>query len=146
MISFAPELDLTAPVPGTANWAWVTVGRGDGGREELRDKLVVVEGEEKQLEERNPRLLVASSVSICLNFANGDIGLFFAGLLEGRGDEGVEAEEKEELGFARVGLDLMRGLVHFESVLPFFTSNPAPFSGTFSFSHFLSPLLKMLSQ
>ena len=43
MISFAPELDLTAPVPGTANWAWVTVGHGDGGREELRDKLVMVE-------------------------------------------------------------------------------------------------------
>ena len=136
MISFAPELDLTAPVPGTANWAWVTVGRGDGGREELRDKLVVVQGEETELEGRNleeeiidfffsrhlcltyPRLLVASSVSICLNFANGDIGLFFAGLLKGREDEGVDAEEKGELGFARVGLDLMRGLVHFESVLP----------------------------
>jgi len=54
MISFAPELDLTAPVPGTDNWAWVTVGRGDGGREELRDKLVVVEGAEKELEEGDP--------------------------------------------------------------------------------------------
>ena len=44
--------------------------------------------------------------------------MFFDGLLEGRENEGVDAEEKEELGFARVGLDLMRGLVHFESVLP----------------------------
>jgi len=72
--------------------------------------------------------------------------LVFAGLLEGREDEGVDAEEKEELGFARVGLDLMRGLVHFEFVLPFFTSNPAPFSGTFSFLYFLSLLIKMLPQ
>jgi len=54
MISFAPELDLTAPVPGTANWAWVTVGRGDGGREEFRDKLVVVEGAEKEFKEEDP--------------------------------------------------------------------------------------------
>ena len=43
MISFAPELDLAAPVPGTDICAWVTVGRGDGGREELRNKLVMVE-------------------------------------------------------------------------------------------------------
>ena len=53
MISFAPELDLTAPVPGTANWAWVTVGRGEGGKEELRDKLVVVEGAEKEFKEED---------------------------------------------------------------------------------------------
>ena len=53
MMSFARELDLTAPVPGTANCAWVTVGRRDGGREELRDKLVIVEGAEKELEERS---------------------------------------------------------------------------------------------
>jgi len=70
--------------------------------------------------------------------------LFFAGLLEGRDDIGVDSEDKEELGFARIGLDLMRGLVHFEFVLHFFTSNPAPFSGTFSFSYVLSLLIKML--
>ena len=44
--------------------------------------------------------------------------MFFASLLEIREDEGVDEEEKEELGFSRIGLDLMRGLVHFEFVLP----------------------------
>jgi len=142
MISFAPELDLTAPVPGTANWAWVTVGRGDGGREELRDKLVVGEGAEKECGEEDPLLLAAWPVSICLNFANGDIVLSFAGLLEDVGeDESVDAEEKGELSFARVELDL-----HFVSTFPLFTFNSFSFSGTCSFSYVVSLLFKLVSQ
>ena len=41
MISFAPEPDLAATVPGADSCAWVKVGRGEGGREELRDRLVI---------------------------------------------------------------------------------------------------------
>jgi len=140
MISFAPELDLTFPVPGTANCAWVTVGRGDGGSEELRDKLVM--GAEKECWEEDPLLHAAWPVSICLNFANGDICLSFTGLLEDVvEDESVDAEEKGELSFARVGLDL-----HLGSAFPLFTSNSFSFSGTCSLSYLLSLLIKLLSQ
>lgn len=41
MISLAPEPDLAATVPGADSCAWVKVGRGEEGREELRDKLVM---------------------------------------------------------------------------------------------------------
>jgi len=96
MISFAPELDLTVPVPGTDIWAWVTVGRGDGGSEELRNKLVLVEEAGECTEsvdmEQDFRLSVACSVSICLNLAKGDIGLSLETIILGVGEEGLDDE------------------------------------------------------
>jgi len=70
MISLALEPVLLVPVPWLNICAWVMVGRGEGGREELRDKMVMGEGLGS-----SPLLLDPCIDSSCLNLVKGETGL-----------------------------------------------------------------------
>jgi len=75
MISLAPDPTLPGAVPELI-CAWVMVGLGEGGREELRHKLVMIEGV------GGDDLNLSLPVSSCLNFKKGDTGFSLANLAD----------------------------------------------------------------
>jgi len=75
MISLAPDPTLPGAVPELI-CAWVMVGLGEGGREELRHKLVMIEGV------GGGELNLSLPVSSCLNFKKGDTGFSLVNLAE----------------------------------------------------------------
>jgi len=86
MISLAPDPTLPGAVPEVI-CAWVMVGRREGGREELRHKLVMIEGV------GGVDLDLSLQDSSCLNFEKGETRFCFADgvvveLLPGVGEEG----------------------------------------------------------
>lgn len=89
MISLAPDPTLPGTVPEVI-CAWVMVGLGEGGREELRHKLVMIEGV------GGDELNLSLPDSSCLNFKKGETGFSLANLadcvlaelLPGVGEEG----------------------------------------------------------
>jgi len=100
MISLAPDPTLPGAVPELI-CAWVMVGLGEGGREELRHKLVMIEGV------GGDDLNLSLPVSSCLNFKKGETGFSLANLADCVSVEllpGGVGEEGREVGLVKLPL------------------------------------------